>query len=697
MPTYTDQDIQDLLAEFDITVPDLSSRINAVEGKIITVATGADVTDYGQVELIAKLESDAAEGRANTYTDNQLLAAGIDILNQADLDSQSKYDAIEAITKAYTDGVVTSAEEAAAITATAKAELAELNAKAYADGIVTDSEAASIAASEARAELAETLAKAYADGIVTDAEANAIAEAEIKAQTLADIALIAAKDYADSIVVTDSSEFGDFIEIANRDIAILNDKTTDTEVRELLLLAEDTELKYDLQASTFRVGQTESNIVSLNVQTATQATQINQVNVTANGAYAYANNQINASVGYWNGSTWVDGVIAEDIRSLGVVTGDGGYAKVSDIAQAMEDKNGKLIARGGMVTDVNGNLAGYVSTNDGSTSSFDIIATSFRVGQWVNGSFVPYISSYNNKTIFTKGWVNCSVIQTGNGDTFDLNGNPIMTGARFIMGDPTQSNSTTVCQSYLVDSDGTTSRVLNTNKGHIKITPNHTGDAILIASGGLSLKCFKAESGTGQMEVADGYIPFTGKHSYLIPLNPNPDLNIGLLYEGGAVYKHIDVNNSLLYAQLSETPRNPLAIGALAKYETFIDTPDKRLPATNDTIADNMEIDLEAWSETITGITEDDELLLYSTHAAGYINALGEGMLMVCNESGNIKAGQWLCSSSLAGHAMLQTDEETGLYEKYFTDYTIAKSSEDVIWEDEPNDTKLIAVYYKGG
>ncbi len=73
------------------------------------------------------------------------------------------------------------------------------------------------------------------------------------------------------------------------------------------------------------------------------------------------------------GYSWVEGPISEYIRKLQIEK-NGEYASIGDIRQVFETKDGDLVARGGMVSDVNGYVTGWVSQNDGSTSSFDIIA-----------------------------------------------------------------------------------------------------------------------------------------------------------------------------------------------------------------------------------------------------------------------------------------------------------------------------------
>ena len=358
------------------------------------------------------------------------------------------------------------------------------------------------------------------------------------------------------------------------------------------------------------------------------------------------------------------------------VTGSGN-AKLSEITEVFEDVGGgQFMARGGMITDVNGNIAGYLSTNTGDSSSFDILSENFRVGTWENGKFKPSIDHYNNKTLFRQGWINASVLQVGDGDTYDLNGNLVMTGARFALGDPLQSGNAAIVQGHFIDVDNY-ARLLLTSRGYIKISRNHSAAALLITSvsspyqGGTSIK---TEATTGQANFADGVAPFTGKHSYLVPLNLGQS-PMGKLFEQGDLYKQVDVNNAIFYAKISTKARNRLAIGAFSQREK---------------LAHDRE-------QALAGISLSEENHLRKTHTAGFINALGEGLLWVCSVSGNIEAGQWLCSSNKSGHAMLQTHETTGEYEPYFTDYTVAKSSVSVDWSQEPDTSKLIPVYYKGG
>lgn len=102
------------------------------------------------------------------------------------------------------------------------------------------------------------------------------------------------------------------------------------------------------------------------------------------------------------GYSWLDGPLAEFIRNLQVDNGSGQTASISQLMQVFEDVDGNLIARGGLIVNNQGRITGLVNTNDGTTTSLDLIAEHFRVGdQDASGNFVPtlYIDSTSKKMV----------------------------------------------------------------------------------------------------------------------------------------------------------------------------------------------------------------------------------------------------------------------------------------------------------
>lgn len=88
-----------------------------------------------------------------------------------------------------------------------------------------------------------------------------------------------------------------------------------------------------------------------------------------------------------SGNTWIQGPLAEHIRNLSIQNAAGETATISDMMQAFENEEGKLIVRGGMTVNNEGKISGFVNTNDGTLSQADFIADFFRIGTMNGESF----------------------------------------------------------------------------------------------------------------------------------------------------------------------------------------------------------------------------------------------------------------------------------------------------------------------
>ena len=69
-----------------------------------------------------------------------------------------------------------------------------------------------------------------------------------------------------------------------------------------------------------------------------------------------------------------------------------------------------------------------------------------------------------------------------------------------------------------------------------------------------------------------------------------------------------------------------------------------------------------------------------------HVNALGDGIINVCGENGNIEIGDYICTSSTAGKGMKQDDD-------LLHNYTVAKALENVTFST-PDEVKQIACTY---
>jgi len=184
-----------------------------------------------------------------------------------------------------------------------------------------------------------------------------------------------------------------------------------------------------------------------------------------------------------------------------------------------------------------------------------------------------------------------------------------------------------------------------------------TGSALSIASG------YAASAGTGDgaFYAADGYLPFTGSHQAF--LLKGTDFELGdIVYDKNVVIKY-DISNTITEVDITTKSGMKSVVGVLAKtYEE----------ARND-----LDIDEELWYNLCNK---------YSFHL---INSVGEGMLNVCGENGDIEAGDLIVSSNMRGKGMKQDDD-------IVRSITVAKARESVTFKDK-NEVKQIACIYLCG
>lgn len=169
-----------------------------------------------------------------------------------------------------------------------------------------------------------------------------------------------------------------------------------------------------------------------------------------------------------------------------------------------------------------------------------------------------------------------------------------------------------------------------------------------------------AGSGDGQMNITDGYLPFTGIH--IAFLKHGVEFAVGdIVYSKQVLYKH-DISNTLLEIDITTTENKKSVFGVInkvAEYENYLD------------------FDMKTWynyQEQFIGIN---------------VNSVGEGCVNVCGLNGNIEAGDLITSSILRGKGMKQSDD-------IVRNYTVAKSTEDVTF-DFPEQVKTIACTYMCG
>ncbi len=168
---------------------------------------------------------------------------------------------------------------------------------------------------------------------------------------------------------------------------------------------------------------------------------------------------------------------------------------------------------------------------------------------------------------------------------------------------------------------------------------------------------FYADNGSGS------YGPFTGGHDGLV-LKAFTAEQGDIVCDGDVIAKN-GVSDAILSMELSSKPMQKSCAGAFVLQHELNET--NRPAAMKD-------LDLDDYSK-LDAIT---------------FNALGEGLINVCGEGGDIEKGDYICTSSIAGKGVKQPQPDD------LKSYTVAQSRENVIFSST-TEIKQIAVIYKAG
>ena len=168
-------------------------------------------------------------------------------------------------------------------------------------------------------------------------------------------------------------------------------------------------------------------------------------------------------------------------------------------------------------------------------------------------------------------------------------------------------------------------------------------------------------AGQGPGKIPDGVTTFTGQHEGVTTETPEP----GDIVVDFEIVNHIDINNAISSNGISTSSNQTSVIGVCSKvYTDFIPN---------------------GWSYSPTTSTE---YLIPPGHNVMIINSLGEGLINVCGENGNIEKGDLIVTSNIPGKGMKQNDD-------IIRSYTVAKARESVTFTG--NEIKQIACIYVCG
>lgn len=220
-----------------------------------------------------------------------------------------------------------------------------------------------------------------------------------------------------------------------------------------------------------------------------------------------------------------------------------------------------------------------------------------------------------------------------------------------------------------------------TGGGAAKFFNTSTAKQGWVAPGAYS---FYSPAGGGQIKITDGTAPFTGIHEALI--DKTEEFQVGDILVDKEVFYKLDISNCL-FKSTKSTEVNEVAIGVFNTSSPIVEMSPSILWESY-----TYEKQTEQATRELVGLRlkpEYDLDELNSQYKVVSVNALGEGQINVCGENGNIKAGDLIVTSSIAGKGMKQSDD-------LVRSCTVAKARESVTFSN-PTDVKMIACIYMCG
>ena len=198
----------------------------------------------------------------------------------------------------------------------------------------------------------------------------------------------------------------------------------------------------------------------------------------------------------------------------------------------------------------------------------------------------------------------------------------------------------------------------------------------------LSNANYSLQTTTGGIYSAGGYLPFTGTHDGLIEVTEAPIVgDIVVDYQIEAV---LDFSNIVMLYKKSTTANQKGVIGVCIQ---VFDVP----PTDWDEYENTGEVD-PITAQPVPNPAPIPNPMYYPIPAGQkviHINALGEGLINVCGEGGDIEVGDLIVTSSTAGKGMKQADD-------FVRSITVAKSRQAITFSS-PTDIQQIACIYLGG
>ena len=185
--------------------------------------------------------------------------------------------------------------------------------------------------------------------------------------------------------------------------------------------------------------------------------------------------------------------------------------------------------------------------------------------------------------------------------------------------------------------------------------------------------------GNNKINAPDGYLPFTGTHDGLYEGN----ISVGDIVVDYLVVKKLDISNVVMQYQISSSANQKGAIGVCSK---VYDTPPQDW---DEYFIEQESINTDNGNSTLVTVPNPQYVPIPVGQRVINVNGLGEGLINITGEGGDIEIGDLIVTSSTPGKGMKQSDD-------IVRSITVAKSRQAVKFSSSA-EIQQIACIYLGG
>lgn len=438
-------------------------------------------------------------------------------------------------------------------------------------------------------------------------------------------------------------------------------------------------------------------------------TGINNIGIGTNASNSNINGNGNINIGSFAGQNTT---IGENNTNIGPYAGEnsncnsmiaiGSYAgrKTTGHNNIFIGYESGVSNTTGFYNSFNGYKSGYSNTTGNYNSFFGYISGYSNTTGTYN-SFIGFGSGYLNTTGnynsfigFNSGGSNTTTNNNAyigyNSGQGNLGDNNIFFGSEtteYSLPTSTFSNKFAIYKSSPFGITANTSATCN-----ILIGGDFTSGAVGI--GTLNPDSYTTVSNISTMLVVNGkvlanaHITFTGSHIVVLDNNLNiNDLQLGMIMSAIGNTTIHDVNNAVVSVNITSKNNDKTVYGVysgseIKNFTKDIPNPDavpnpdpvptpilRRKPIDH---LQDQDIPIN-----VLPIINADTITIPCTTTCYYVNAVGEGCILVSNYTGDIQNGDYITSCIIPGYGALQTDD-------ILHSYTVAKCTQNIDWSSVP-------------